>query len=287
MRAALAAVLLLATLSASARDPVPPGPEPARIEAGLGGLGMVLPDYRGSDYYGVRALPVPYVSYRSDRVQLTREGLRARLFASDRFSVTFSGAGALPGADDNPDRAGMPRLDPTFEMGPSLDVLLVDRHEGEGVRLKLRLPVRAVFAADGLDVSHIGQSFVPHLRADATQDFRTWNVAHLFGVGLAWSSEDYHEYFYGVAPPYADPAIGRPAYDAGGGYGGLRASFSSTVRYRKWRLGGFAAWDWLEGTAFDESPLLKTRHAATLGFFVTYRLYASGRAETLEGDEEP
>lgn len=285
MRAASAVVLLLSAMSATAREAPPPGPAPARLEVGLGALGMVLPDYRGSDYYGTRALPVPYVSYRSERLQITREGLRARLFASERLSVTFSGAGALPGADDNPDRAGMPRLDPTFELGPSLDVLLVEPGEGGGVRLKGRLPVRAVFAADGFDISHIGSSFVPHLRADATQDFGTYSVAHLFGVGLAWSSEDYHEYFYGVAPQYADPSIGRPAYDASTGYGGLRASFSSTLRYDRWRLAGFVAYDWLEGTAFDESPLLKTPHAATLGFFLTYRLYASGRGEPLEGEE--
>lgn len=282
MRIASLVLLLLATCSAAAREAPPPGPAPARIEAGIGGLGMVQPDYRGSDYYGTRALPVPYVAYRSERLQLTREGLRARLFATERLSVSFSGAGSLPGADDNPDRAGMPKLDPTFEVGPSLDVMLLQ--EG-AAHLKARLPVRAVVAVDGLDFSSIGGSFVPHLRADLLQQRGTYTVAHLFGLGLVWSTEDYHEYFYGVAPQYADPALPRPAYDASGGYGGLRSSFSSTVRYGKWRVGGFAAYDWMDGTAFDDSPLLKTRHAATLGFFVTYRLYASGRAEALEGEE--
>ena len=285
MRIAAVVLLLLATSSAAAREAPPPAPAPARLEVGIGALGMVLPDYRGSDYYSTRFLPVPYVAYRSERLQLTREGLRARLFASERLSITFSGAGSLPGTEDNPDRAGMPRIDPTFELGPSLDVALVGHEPGHGARLKLRVPVRAVFAADGLDIGHIGWSLVPHLRADALQVRGDYSIAHLASLGFAWSTGEYHDYFYGVAPQYADAALGRPAYDAGPGYGGLRASYSGTVRFGKWRLGGFVSYDWLDGAAFDDSPLKKVDHSATAGFFLTYRLYASGTGEPLEGDE--
>lgn len=284
MRSLASCLLLMAACAARAAPPPAAGP-PAELELGIGGLAMVLPDYRGSDYYGVRALPIPYVSYRSERLQLTREGLRARLFAADRVTVSVSGAGSLPGADDNPDRAGMPRLDPTFELGPSLDVMLVEG-EGDEPRLKLRVPARAVIAADGLEFRQVGWTAVPHLRIDASQTFATYRVAHLFSAGLAWSTEDYHEYFYGVAPQHHDPAMGRPAYDAGGGYGGLRASASTTVRYGKLRIGGFAAYDYLGGAAFSDSPLAKTDHALTAGLFMTYRLYASGRAVPLEGDAE-
>jgi MipA family protein len=279
-RVVTACVLLLLAGPSLADDPLRPDP---RLEIGVGALAMALPDYRGSDYYGLRALPIPYVVYRTERVQITREGLRARLFAMDRLTASFSGAGSLPGADDNPDRAGMPRIDPTFELGPSLDYVLRGGDE-ERFRLKLRVPARAVVAADGLHFNGVGWSFVPHLRLDHAHDSGSLHWSHLGSVGLVWATEDHHEYFYGVAPQYA--AAGRPAYDARGGYGGARSSWSSVVRHGRWRVGAFASYDWLQGAAFRDSPLLKTDHALTAGLFVTYRLYARGVGEELGGEAE-
>ena len=277
-----AALLLLAARATAAEPSLTPDP---RLDLGIGALAMVLPDYRGSDQYGVRALPIPFVAYRSERVQLTREGLRARLFALDRLTASVSGAASLPGVDDNPDRAGMPQLDPTFEIGPSLDYLL-QGGEHDRLRLKLRLPARAVTAADGLHFHNIGWTAVPHLRLDLAEERGPWHWSHLGSAGLVWSTEDYHEYFYGVAPQYADPALNRPAYDARGGYGGARMSLSSVVRRARWRVGVFASYDWLGGAAFEDSPLVKTDHSVTAGLFVTYRLYASGVGEELGGEAE-
>lgn len=287
MRARVASfcVLMLAgSATPAAEAPLPPDP---KLEVGVGALAMVLPDYRGSDHYGVRALPIPWVAYRSERLQLTREGLRARLFALDRLTASVSGAASLPGNDDNPDRAGMPQLDPTFEIGPSLDYLLREEPD-DRLRLKLRLPARAVTAADGLDFSDVGWTAVPHLRLDMVEQRGAWHWSHLGSVGLVWSSEDYHEYFYGVAPQYDNTALGgtRSAYDAHGGYSGARASFSSVVRRDRWRIGLFASYDWLGGAAYEDSPLVKTDHALTAGLFVTYRLYASGVGEELGGEAE-
>jgi outer membrane protein len=277
----LCALLLCASASAPAAEPA--GPQP-RLELGVGALAMVLPDYRGSDRYGVRALPIPYAAYRSDRIQLTREGLRARLFSLDRLTASISGAASLTGAEDNPDRAGMPQLDPTFEMGPSLDYRLTGG-DHDPLKLKLRLPARAVVATDGRHVDGAGWNFVPHLRLDYVESRGDWEWSFLGSLGLVFATEDHHEYFYGVAPQYADPALNRPAYDARGGYGGMRMSGSTVARRGKWRLGLFGSYDWMDGAAFDDSPLLKTTHALTAGVFLTYRLYASGVGEPLEGEE--
>lgn len=272
------ALAALAAAAAQAEAPYVPPPEP-RVEAGIGGLAMVLPDYRGSDHYGSRALPIPWLVYRSERVQLTREGLRARLFALDRLTASISAAASLTGSDDNPDRQGMPRLDPTFEVGPSVDYVL---HDGDGgpLRLKLRLPARAVVAADGLDLRDVGWVLVPHLRMDYLERPGTWEWSHLASVGAVWASEDYHEYFYGVAPRYAEPD--RPAYDAHGGYGGMRFSLSSTVHRERWRLSLFASYDWMRGVAFDDSPLFRTEHSLVSGLYLSYRLYASGVGAPVE-----
>lgn len=278
MRRVALTLCLLAPAAARAEAPYVPPPEP-RIEVGIGALAMGLPDYRGSDHYGSRVLPIPYLAYRTERVQLTREGLRARLFALDRLTASFSAAASLPGNDDNPDRAGMPQIDPTFEAGPSLDYLL---HDGGRLRIKLRVPARATTAADGLELRDVGWVFVPHLRFDVLERPGRWEWSHLASLGALWASEDYHEYFYGVAPQYADPALNRPAYDAHGGYSGARVTLSSAVHHQRWRLGAFMSYDYLGGVAFEDSPLLRTEHSAIAGLYFSYRLYASGVGEGLE-----
>jgi MipA family protein len=226
-------------------------------------------------------LPIPYLAYRSDRVQLTREGLRARLLSFDRLTASLSAAASLPGSEDNPERAGMPQLDPTVEMGPSLDYMLHERDD-ESLKLKFRLPARAVVAADGLELRDVGWVVVPHLRLDHVVTIGEWEWFQLGSLGAVWASEDYHEYFYGVAPAYATAQ--RPAYDAHGGYNGARLTFSTTIRRARWRLGLFASYDALGGAVYEDSPLVRTDHALTAGVFVTYRLYASGTGEPLEGE---
>lgn len=278
MRPIVVFAFALAAGAAQAQPAYVPPPEP-RLELGIGGLAMALPDYRGSDHYGGRLLPIPYAAYRSERVQLTREGLRARLFAVERLTASLSAAASLPGSDDNPDRAGMPRIDPTFEAGPSLDYLL---HDGDGgrTRVKLRVPARATIAADGLELRDIGWVFVPHLRLDSLPRGGRWEWSHVATAGVLWATEDYHEYFYGVAPEYETAT--RPAYDAHGGYSGARMSLSSAVHHGRWRVGAFATWDFMEGAAFEDSPLLRTAHGGFGGVYFSYRLYASGVGEGLE-----
>ena len=255
-----------------------PAPAASSLELGVGVVVLTVPDYRGSDRYDVQAYPVPYAVYHSDHVQLSREGLRARIFSTERLSLSISGALNLTGRRDNPDRAGMPQLAPTLEIGPSLDYRL---DEGERWSLRARLPVRATISSDGFQ--WVGAVVAPHLRYDYDQKLGGSNLFYLASLGGTWASSEYHQYYYGVAPQYAvNPS--RPAYDAPSGYSGARATLSATWRLGKWRVGAFASNDWLEGVAFDASPLLKTRDNLAGGLFVTCRLYARGREWVREDD---
>lgn len=279
--AVLFCVLALPATALSAQE-APAAGRP-QLELGFGGLVLSLPDYRGSDQYGARVFPIPYLTYRSERVQITREGLRARLFSMDRVTASLSGAASLPGNDENPDRAGMPQLDPTFELGPSLDLLLQDNGR---LSTRLRLPVRAVVAADGLKLDDVGWVFVPHLRLDYGERRGGWDWLHLASLGAVWANEEYHDYFYEVAPQFADSALNRPAYDAVGGYSGARFTLSSQLQRERWRFGMFASYDWMRGAAFEDSPLFKTEHAVVAGLYLTYRLYARGTGQPF-GAEAP
>lgn len=275
---------LAALLCAAAHAAAPPTPQP-RVELGVGAVVLAVPDYRGSDRYDVQAYPIPYAAYRSERVQITREGLRARLFSLERLTASMSAALNLPGSRDNPDRAGMPQIDPTFEAGPSLDYRLAQSARDGRWRLGLRLPLRAAVAADGVHLKAIGWDATPHLRLDYAERIGAWERRYAAAAGAVFASEDYHEYFYGVAREYATPQ--RPFYDARAGYSGARASLSATLIRRAWRVGVFATYDWLDGAVFEDSPLVKADASVVAGAYITYRLYARGTGESIEEGGTP
>jgi outer membrane scaffolding protein for murein synthesis (MipA/OmpV family) len=71
-----------------------------------------------------------------------------------------------------------------------------------------------------------------------------------------FSDQRYNQYFYGVDPAFATAS--RPAYHAGGGYGGTQLIVALSKRYREFWVGGFAKWDTLNHAVFADSPLVKT-----------------------------
>lgn len=274
-RAALAAALCLAG-SAGAAEPLP------RLEAGIGVATLVHPDYRGSSRYNLSAFPLPYVIYRGDVVRVTREGLRAQLLDRDRLNLTMSAALSLPGgADGDSARRGMPRLMPTFEAGPSLDWSL---HEPDSpVSVRLRLPVRAVVATDFRNIESAGWLAHPHLQVDRAFGVGGWTLNTGASAGPLWATRQYHAYFYEVAPRY-ESLPERPAYAARGGYSGTRAVAFVTLRKERWRVGIGLLSDWLDGAAFEDSPLVETQGATVLGIGVSYRLWARDDRVADDGD---
>lgn len=254
-----------------------PAPTPS-LELGIGAVALIVPDYRGSDRSNVQVYPVPYAVYRSEHVQLSRQGLRAKVFSQDRLSLSISAALNLTTRRDNPDRAGMPRLAPTLEIGPSLDYRL---GEGDHWLLRARLPVRGAISSDGF--KWVGLVLDPNLRFDLDQAFAHSQMFYGASLGAFVASSEYHQYYYGVAPQYALTSV-RPAYEASGGYSGMHALVSAAWHTGRWRLGAFVYDDWLDGAAFDGSPLVKTRNNVAGGLLLTYRLYARGGASGREDE---
>ncbi|MGQ0586902.1 MAG: MipA/OmpV family protein [Gammaproteobacteria bacterium] len=267
-----AAVALLAPALAAAQPPWP------KFEAGAGAAVAATPTYRGSDHYSVVALPFPYFVYRGDNLRVTRSGARVQALTWDRFSLGVSGAFSLPGNDgEDPAREGMPALDPTLEVGPSLDFLF---SRGDTAWC-LCVPIRSVTATDGGHWQGAGWLAHPQLRmlhVERRGD-RALTTSMFFGPKFA--DRRYHAYFYEVQPQYA--IAGRPAYAAGGGYSGLSATLSFSVRGGRWGAGAGVVSDWLEGAAFEDSPLVDAHASATVVAWLTYRLWSRGSAD--ETDE--
>ena len=72
---------------------------------GVGLAAGVYPHYPGSKQDETAVAPFPYAEYRSDRIELDRDGLAAKLFQSDRFKLDLSVNGALPVSAKNNDLA--------------------------------------------------------------------------------------------------------------------------------------------------------------------------------------
>jgi outer membrane protein len=234
-------------------------------EAGFGVAPITFPDYRGSNQQSAYVLPLPYLIYRGDRLRVDRNGPRGILFDTERLQLDLSLNASVPvESDDNDARRGMPDIDPTFEIGPVLKYHLTD--EDAPLSSRLELPVRAVIATDFSSLDYVGWLVLPSLWVDAKNVAGGWNFS--VGLGPIFADSNYHDYFYGVDAAFAIPQ--RPAYEGDGGYSGASILVGTSRRFDKLWLGAFLRYDNLEGVAFEDSPLFKTRHAVAAGFGIAW-----------------
>jgi len=241
-------------------------------EIGVGLFPSTFPAYRGSEHQQYFLLPFPYLVYRGDFLSVDREGIRARLFDTDRLKINISANASAPArSNDNNARVGMPDLDPTVEIGPSLNILLTELTDK--YTLKMKLPVRSVIATDLSGTEQAGWIFNPHLKLESEDVFGGWDTG--LSLGPLFGSETYHAYYYSVDPRYATPS--RPAYSASGGYSGTLALASLSRRFNRIWMGGFIRYDNLSGAQFEDSPLLETDHSLMAGIAIAWIFKQSSR----------
>ena len=238
-------------------------------EFGLGASALSLPDYRGSNHDGYYALPFPYLVYRGEFLKADRNGIRGTFFDNDRVELNVSVGASLPvSSDKSPARLGMPDLQPTVEIGPSLDLNLW-RTPDRGTRLDVRLPVRSVITVNG-GMQDIGWVFTPRVNLDVADvaGLPSWNLGML--AGPMYGSRRYHQYFYSVPSQYATAT--RPAFEAREGYAGTQFLMALSKRYPKYWLGAFVRWDTLKGATFEDSPLVSRNHYLAAGVGISWIL---------------
>lgn len=267
---------LLLALSAAAA----PAEELPLWELGVGVAAVALPDYRGADEGRGYLLPLPYVVYRGEFLKADRHGIRGEIFDVERLELNVSVAASLPvDSSRNAARAGMPDLQPSLELGPSLELALWRSAEGRDL-LELRLPLRAAFTLESSPHS-VGWVFTPSLNLDlpGRGALAGWNFGLL--TGPVYGDRRQHEYFYGVAPQFA--ALTRPAFAARGGYGGWQVLAAASRRFRDFWIGAFVRADTLSGAVFAASPLVKRDTYFAAGAGIAWVLGVSG--ERVEADE--
>jgi outer membrane scaffolding protein for murein synthesis (MipA/OmpV family) len=255
-------------------------PEKPLWEAGLGIAAFTLPAYRGSDQTSELVLPAPYFVYRGEFLKADRNGVRARLFESDRVDLTVSATLSPPASSkDIVARAGMPDLKASAEIGPRLDITLW-RNEALTRQLRLELPLRAAYTLGG-GMQNIGWVSHPRLNLDMTAlpGFAGWNVG--LQAGPLFGDSRQHQYYYGVDAAYATST--RPAYTASAGFAGMQYLVGVSKRFPKYWVGAFMRYDNLNGASFVNSPLVRTRNYFAAGVAMSWILGES--SERVPADE--
>jgi MipA family protein len=252
------------------------------LEAGVFGGGALLPNYPAAGQSHLRPVVLPWLIYRGDLLRSDDRGVRGHVYRSQDLEFTLNLSGALGSrSSENDARQGMPDLDYLGEIGPSLR--WVAWRDGENrSRLVVETPVRAVFGTDLERIRFRGFVFAPEVALErADLGFRGARARIGFGPILA--SGLLMDYWYEVKAEYARP--GRPAYDASGGYLGLRLQYSYRVPVTdrlSVTLGGRL--ENFSGATNEDSPLFRKAFNATLVGGVSFTLYRSPATVAAGGD---
>lgn len=224
--------------------------------------------------------PTPYLIYRGDRLRLDRSGLRTFLVDEERFDFNISANFSLPvDSDDNRARSGMPDLDLLLEVGPTLRYTPWSSSDGDRM-LRLDLPVRGAFSADGLDLDYQGLTSSPTINYFSTSESWNWTASY----SAIFSDRDYHSYFYDVDSPYV--TLQRDFHRSEAGYTASRFSLSATRHYPNWFLGGYLRYYSQHGAANRDSPLMKQNGNISAGFIVAWLFKKSERMVESEPEFE-
>ena len=258
-----------------------------RWEFGVGGGYFAGNDYPASSDPNRRALALPFFIYRGPVVRVGAGGVRARAIERPRLRLDLSIGGSLSAsAESDGVRAGMPALDYLFELGPQLELSLVDRPVASGGRLQLELAaeLRAVGATDFRGTLRT-EGFVAEIGVSLARRRVGGSDFDLFvGLDMTFADERLQDYFYEVAPRFETP--GRAAFDARAGYLGselfVGAAWRPTSRLRVFAglQGGLYA-----GAANEESPLYEATRSGGVALGFAWTLARSERRiEVIESD---
>jgi len=240
-------------------------------EANIGLTGMQLPHYPGSDSYTTRAIPFPSFIYRGEWFKASDGKVQGLFYSSEDLVIDVSLSGSLPAsADDNNVRIGMPALDATFEIGPSMTKQLWNSTDNN-TSLSLEVPMRAAFSlnTDNWAIRNHGWTFAPFLNLQHKHN--SWDGN--FSLGPIYASQRYHSYFYDVQPQYQ--TLERTAYTSESGYSGSRLTLSINKDYKKYSIKGFARYDVLSSAVFMDSPLIERSNNFSVGFVFMWQIAQS------------
>lgn len=200
-------------------------PEKTNLSVGVGP--EYRPDYFGSDDYEVVADPQVYVKFRNF-VFLDNDGADLALFGFSGFA--FGPSIRLVGdrdEEDNPELAGLDRIDRTLEVGGFAATRFANRVL---VRFKVRKGVTG--GHDGLIVDAAGTVLL----------FRNGRFSTSVSGNASWIGENYAETYFSISPEES-VATGLPTFDADSGFRDVGGSVNAYVNLgKRWSLNPYVGY---------------------------------------------
>jgi len=249
---------------------------PALWEVGGFAGSLTSPAYPASAERLNRNLVLPYFIYRGQHLNVDRDGIDARVQLAPGIELDVGVNGSFPArSNDVLARQGMPDLGTLLEFGPRLRVKLPN--PGPGLRLGLDFPLREVLEVNG-GTRGQGLVFEPTVVLDAANLSDGWSLTAKAGV--AWGDQALNQYFYGVAPLYANAQ--RAAFDAQAGLMSARTSISTSKSLSPdLRVFGYARMDYYGLGSNTASPLYLQNSSPTWGLGLVWTI---GRSEARAGE---
>lgn len=239
-------------------------------ELGIGLTALDIPFYPGSSQSKTYIFPIPHILYRSEKLEIDN-GLEATFLKTTRTRFNLSADFGVPvNSKDSDIRTGMPDLDLVIQVGPSLEITLAGGRFKPS-HFRLELPVRAAIATDFGSAENVGWVFEPRLTYETRRPYKT-GFAYLLSGGLRFSTDDLHQYYYGVEQEFVTPE--RPEFDPSSGYSGLFVDYIVNWRTDNFIFFALLRYQNLNGAEFVDSPLVEQKDYLVIGAGVTW-LFAS------------
>jgi outer membrane protein len=231
------------------------------------------PSYPASENNQFNIVPLPYPQYSGKILKIgdrDDKPISTRLFERDNIKLDIKFGLNFPVDSDEVDaRTGMPDLDFLIEAGPELELKFA-RGPANG-DLFFSPQLRAALSFDGLDSTWRGLVFGTELKYETpfTKD-RSFKIR----LTPEWGSNDYMDFFYGVAPEYGIPV--RTPYEARSGYLGTKLIFSLRRKLRDdFEIRAGVRFGFYQGARNSDSPLYTAETNAGIYGAVLWKFWES------------
>lgn len=250
-----------------------------------GGLAYIsVHSYPGSLHKKNYVLPAPSLEYNGNRLKVNRDKIYTPVFKNERIDIKISADGTPPiDSDDITIRQGMPDLEATIQVGPSIEILMnKDPRQPRG-KWKFKIPLRVSIATDLSHMDDRGFILNPKLNyrrslSPASGPLSRGPLAYgpleySFTIASMFANRRYLDYYYGVDQAFVNSE--RTSYQPPSGYAGSYLSMSISKQNGPWFWSAYTRVKWLNGTSFESSPLMETKQEKQLGLLFIYTLAQS------------
>lgn len=244
----------------------------SKLDIGGGIVSAQIPHYLGSDQNEQYVMPVPYIRYQSDQLDVDRNSFTGYLWHKEKWHLELSaGISLAVDSKDNKTRHGMDDLDWVFELGPSLNYYLL----GEPKALKLLYVgvfTRKATATDFGSVKDAGWRLGPSLYFETP----LWHTSTIelttsLRANVNFSDARYLNYYYGVSGK--DSLATRTEFSNDSGFSSADLSIGLSLDSKQYWLGGFVKYHYLAGSKQLSSPLVKQDNNVSFGVGFAWKFY--------------